>query len=365
VKIAHRVVRFAGTLADGYRACLWSRVASRILLPVDTVYAGSVRALYAELRKIRWLEHLGPHRTLAVHFVGTDERIRNSHFGALKVKDAIVDTIRQFAGDRPSIDTEAPDVRIHAWLHRKRVTVSLDLSGDPLHLRGLNRDGGPAPLKETLAAGILRYAGWHRHGPAGAPLVDPLCGSGTFLLEAADVLADRAPGLARPRWGFQGWKGHEPEAWEGLLAEARERVRPLPRGRLFGFDDDPDQVERARANLATIGAADAVPIERRALRDQEPPVPGREALPHGLVVTNPPYGERLGDEEAVRALWSELGDVLRRRFLGWTAWLLAGNPQLPKALGLRPKRRIELYNGPIEARLLHVPISDRPVARDR
>ncbi|MCB9761522.1 MAG: hypothetical protein H6739_16885 [Alphaproteobacteria bacterium] len=355
VRPGRRAVTFAGPLADGYRACLWSRVASRVLLPLAQVYAADARSLYAEVRRGPWLDHLGPDSTLAVHFVGTSPAIRSSHFGALKVKDAIVDVLRERTGRRPSVDLDNPDVRVHVFLHRTRATVSIDLSGDPLHLRGLGRDGGPAPLKETLAAGILRYAGWPRAGA----LVDPMCGSGTFLLEAAGMLADRAPGLTRPRWGFTGWRGHDPRLWRSLVQEAEARVRPLPEARLFGADADPEQVRRAVRNLAAAGV-DTARVQRRDLADAGPPTPEP-----GLIVTNPPYGERLGDDAAVQEVWRTLGDVLRRRFLGWTAFVLAGSREGAKALGLRPASRRPLFNGPLEARLLELPISARPVARDR
>lgn len=353
-----QAVHFEGSIEDAYRVCLWSRIASRVLLPLDTVYAKTVRAFYAELRRIRWTDHLRLDKTFAVHFVGTDETFRNSYFGGLKVKDAIVDSMRDHAGERPNVDTDDPDLRIHVHLSKHRATVSIDLSGEPLHLRGRNRDGGGAPLKENLAAGILRFAGWHDLAAAGAPLCDPMCGSGTLLVEAVDVLRDRAPGLGRKRWGFKGWAGHDDALWRGLVAEAKERVRPTGKVSVFGYDRDPQQIERALANLAKAGSADDVWIDKVDVKRFRPP---DDRV--GVVVTNPPYGERMGKGEVERT-WSTLGNVLRRRFLGWDAWLVAGVPAAAKRLGLRPAQRIPLFNGPLEGRLLHVPIAATPVARD-
>ncbi|TNE84745.1 MAG: hypothetical protein EP330_28425 [Deltaproteobacteria bacterium] len=364
VEAGRQAVRFDGVLADGYRACLWSRIASRVLLHLATAYANSAKTLYAEVRRIDWSEHLGPTQTLAVEFVGGNDAIRNSRFGALKVKDAIVDRLRDaHEGERPSIDVNEPDVRVHVYLKHNRAQVSLDLSGDPLHLRGHHRDGGPAPLRENLAAGLLRYARWHELGPQGCPLVDPMCGSGTFLMEAADVLRDRAPGLSRERWGFTGWLGHEASTWQSLIDEARERDTPTAKVQVFGFDQDRTQIRRAHQNLARAGLSNDVSLQTRELADFEAPE-GREVVPRGLLVTNPPYGERLGEEDEVVQLHGLLGDVLRRRCTGWTGWVLAGSPQLAKRIGLKPKRKIEVRNGALEARFCEIPIRDQAVARD-
>lgn len=359
-----QAVTFSGELADGYRACLWSRIASRVLLVISRAYANSAKTLYAETRRVDWSEHLGPQQTLAVTFVGGNEEIHNSKFGALKVKDAIVDRMRDDLGERPSIDVEAPDVRVHVFLHKNRAQLSIDLSGDPLHLRGHHRDGGPAPLRENLAAGLLRYARWHELGPQGCPLVDPLCGSGTFLIEAAEILRDRAPGLSRGRWGFTKWRGHDVAAWRRLVAEARQRDKRTTNVQIFGFDADHAQISRAHENLRRAGVSDDVTVRRRALEDFEAP-PGRDVLPRGLFVTNPPYGERLGDEDEVIALHGLIGDVLRRRCTGWTGFVLAGSPKLARRFGLKPKKKFEVRNGALEARWCEIPIRDTRVARDQ
>ncbi|HEX9101560.1 MAG TPA: THUMP domain-containing protein, partial [Polyangia bacterium] len=229
-------VAFAGTLETAYRACLWSRIASRILLPLATFDAADQDALYAGVRTIRWTEHVGPDDTIAVDA---------NH--ALKVKDAIVDQIRDETGRRPSVDTDAPDLRINVYEHAGRATVSIDLSGDSLHRRGWRAVGVEAPLKENLAAAILALADWPRHAAAGEPLVDLMCGSGTLPIEAALVAADVAPGLGRARFGFHGWRGHDAALWQRLGDEARARKRPIA-STLFGFDQDAHAVKVARDN---------------------------------------------------------------------------------------------------------------------
>lgn len=365
VREERAAVRFRGPLASGYRACLWSRLASRVLLELAEVPAGSGDALFEGASAIAWQDHLGPRDTLAVRFVGKNRAIRHPHYGALRVKDAICDVLREREGARPSIDRDAPDVGVHVHLRGGRAGISIDLSGFPLHLRGRDRDGGPAPLRETLAAGMLRMAGWHRLAPQGALLVDPLCGSGTIAVEAADVLRDRAPGLRRTWWGFSGWRGHDPEVWADLVRQARARLRPAGGLRIFASDHDPEQIRRAEDNLARAEMVGEVRFRCAPLAEARPPGPGREELPHGLVVSNPPYGVRLGDEAEVEALWRELGSVLRRYFLGWEGWLLAGAPEPARCLGLRPRARHVIFNGPLEGRVLDVPIATEPVHRDQ
>jgi 23S rRNA (guanine2445-N2)-methyltransferase / 23S rRNA (guanine2069-N7)-methyltransferase len=362
IEMGRGAVTFEGEIADGYRACLWSRIASRVLLLLGKAYCDSAKTLYAEARRIDWTEHLDARRTLAVEFVGLNDAIQNSQYGALVVKDAIVDRLRDNNGARPDIDIEAPDVRIHVYLKEKRARISLDLSGPPLHIRGHNRDGGAAPIRESLAAGLLRYARWHELGPAGTPMVDPMCGSGTFLIEAADVVRDRAPGLARERWGFTGWLQHDAAAWAKLMSEAKRRVRPLPEGQLFGYDRNEQQVDRARKNARRAGA-EAIAFAVGELKDLEAP-PGRDEVPRGLLVTNPPYGERLGDEQEVVQTHKLLGDVLRRRFPGWTGWVIAGSPALARRFGLKPASKRNVFNGPLDARWCEIPIRDSKVARD-
>lgn len=346
--------RFAGGLVDAYRACLWSRVANRVLLPIARFPAPDAEALYAGAGAIAWEDHLAPGRTFAVHLDSAQSQVSHSHFGALKVKDAIVDRLRARTGGRPDVRTERPDVQVHVWLLRDEATVSIDFAGESLHRRGYREQGSAAPLKENLAAALLLRAGWPQIAAEAGALLDPMCGSGTLPIEAALIAADIAPGLLRRYWGFAGWLGHDPALWERLIAEAEER-RAAGLGRLGsvrGYDRDPAAIRGALANLTRAGLAGRVHFERRELVDC---TPGREG-DRGLVIVNPPYGERLGADSDLPALYAQLGAVLRERFLGWRAAVFTGNPELGHELGLRARRYHSLYNGPIECRLLHFEI---------
>jgi 23S rRNA (guanine2445-N2)-methyltransferase / 23S rRNA (guanine2069-N7)-methyltransferase len=354
-------VFFEGGLEAAYRACLWSRVASRVLWPVAELEAANADALYQGVRAVAWHEHLDVNRTFAVRAVGRHPELTDLRYVALKAKDAVVDQLRDACGARPNVDRHRPDVPIHLHLDGNRVAVSLDLSGEALHRRGYRPQRAAAPLKESLAAAILRLAGWPEAAARGAPLVDPLCGSATLLVEAVGMARDVAPGLGPRRFGFEGWRGHRAPLWDGLLREANERqraARAVP-VQAFGYDADPAALEAARESVRRAGVGDAVRLEQRALADASPP-PGAT----GLVVTNPPYGERLGDTTALVPLYETLGDVLRRRFLGWDAFVLTGSRELARHVGLKPHRRHVLFNGPIECRLLHYPIAKAPAQRE-
>jgi len=360
-------VSFQGSLETAYRACLWSRVANRVLLPLASFPAPTPEALYAGVRTIRWLDHIGTGGTLAVDFATSRSAITHSHFGALKTKDAVVDQLRDQTGTRPSVAVERPDVRVNVYLHDDRATVSIDLSGESQHRRSYRERGGVAPLKENLAAAVLLLAQWPQLARAGAPLIDPMCGSGTLPIEAALMAADVAPGRARTYFGFLGWKGHEPASWQRLLQEAEEREIRDPRRLppIRGYDADAAAVRGALANAERAGLRGRVHIEKRALADCEPITARVEGEVRGLLVTNPPYGARLGNSEKLAELYATLGDTLRRKFMGWTAYVLAGNVGLAKRIGLRAARRHVLYNGAIECRLLAFPISPNPVREKR
>ncbi|MCU0611241.1 MAG: bifunctional 23S rRNA (guanine(2069)-N(7))-methyltransferase RlmK/23S rRNA (guanine(2445)-N(2))-methyltransferase RlmL [Candidatus Eisenbacteria bacterium] len=352
-------VTFGERLEHAYRACLWSRVASRVVFPLVTFAAGDPQELYEGVYAIDWTSHLDPARTVAVDVTGAPSPIGSPRFITLKTKDALVDKVRDTAGTRPDVDTEHPDVRISVYVSATAVTVSIDLGGRGLHRRGIGRRFAEAPLKENRAAAILRIAGWPARCPARA-LFDPFCGSGTFLLEAAWMAGDVAPGLTRPRGGT-GWRGHDEALWNRLLSEARDRRRDgmlLP-VRIEGSDGSVEAVHHARENLRRAGLSGVVRVDHRDLRDIRAPWEDG-----GLVVTNPPYGQRLGEAGELGPLYELLGDVLKRRFAGWTAWVFSGNPALVKRIGLRPASRHILYNGPIECRLLEIPIAAERVVGD-
>lgn len=354
---------FSGSLEVAYGACLWLRVANRVLLPLASFRAPTPQALYDGVRRIHWTDHLDPRRTLAVDCATSQSAITHSHYAALKTKDAIVDQLRERTGQRPSVAVAQPDVRVNVHVHADRAVVSIDLSGDSLHRRAYRQRGMAAPLKETLGAAVLLLADWPRLATARVPLIDPMCGSGTIPIEAAMMAAHIAPGRNRKYFGFLGWRGHEPAVWARIreAAEAQEIRDPKQLPLIHGYDAAPSAVRAALENVERAGLRGRVHIEKRPLEACVPmAMPGRPAMP-GIVVTNPPYGERVGEQAQLEALYALLGDTLRRRFPGWTGYVLSGNATLSKRIGLRAARRHILYNGAIECRLLVFPISAQAV----
>ncbi len=345
-------VRFSGDLAMGYRACLWSRVASRVLLELAQLQADSADEFYRQARLIEWEAHVPADGTLACDFSGSHPGITNSHFGALRLKDAVVDRLRELRGSRPSVQLERPAVRLHAHAHGAKILIALDLAGEGLHRRGYRREAGEAPLRENLAAGVLLRARWDEVAAQGAEFLDPLCGSGTLVIEAAMIAARRAPGLAREYFGFAGWLQHDAALWQQLCEEAREQALMVLPNLIRGSDAHAAVLRAAQANATRAGVANLVRLEQRALSDVRPV--GASA---GLLCTNPPYGERLGDVAAARALHAELGQVLRNHFAGWDAAILTAAPQAAQELRLRSYRVHELWNGPIACRLLRIDLA--------
>lgn len=343
-------VTFSGDLSLAYKACLWSRLANRILLTLAKVPAASPEALYAGVQTINWSEHIDPEGSIAVHFVCSQSNITHTLFGAQKVKDAVVDQLRKKFGVRPNVSRERPDVSIYVYLYRDEATISLDLSGESLHKRGYRIISGSAPLKENLAAAILLRAGWPAIAKEGGMLLDPMCGSGTLLIEAALMAADAAPGLERDYFGFLGWKQHQQKIWQNLVNEARMRkeegMKSIPD--IVGYDHDPISVKNAFENIERAGMLSKVHVEKRELSAL---VSKANATP-GLVVTNPPYGERLSDIEEVQPLYALFAERLKQGFTGWKAAMFTGNPDLGKQMGLRAKRYYALFNGAIPCKLL-------------
>jgi 23S rRNA (guanine2445-N2)-methyltransferase / 23S rRNA (guanine2069-N7)-methyltransferase len=344
-------VAFSGSLECAYRACLWSRVASRVYLELAHFRARDAREFHEAVCALDWSAQLAPGATLACDFSGRHPAITHTHFGALKLKDGIVDALRAATGVRPDVARERPDVRVHAHAHGTQITLAIDLSGESLHRRGYRTAAGEAPLKENVAAGVLLRAGWE---PTAVQLLDPLCGSGTLCIEAALIAADHAPGLTRDYFGFLGWRGHDAALWTRLLDEAaaRARIGDGTSARVYGRDRDPRIIERARENAARAGIAHLTHFETGALSGGAPPAP-RSAAGPALVCTNPPYGERLADREGARALHRELGRVLRERFQGWSAAVLT-SAELGMELGLRAYRTHTVWNGGLECRLLRI-----------
>ncbi len=336
-------VAFAGAWEVCYRANLESRIATRVLWRVAHGAYASEDDVYRLAFGADWPKLFDVASTLRVYVTAQRSPLKSLEFVTLRVKDAVCDRFRDAAGRRPSVDTRSPDVRVHLFLTDREATIYLDTSGEPLYLRGHKIAKVEAPLKENLAAGILRLAGWK----PGVPLLDPMCGSGTFLIEAAQMSLADAPGLGRDpgEFGFERLANFDAALWRRLRAEAAQRRLEAKQLPLWGSDSAADAVARARQNLAYAGLDGLVTVERADLLEREPPAP------EGILVANPPYGERLGSSEALAAFYPKLGDALKKRFPGWRCYFLSADAQLPKLIGLKPSKKTPLFNGPLECRL--------------
>ncbi len=340
VKAADGGVHFAGTLALCYRANLESRIASRILWRVGAAPYRSEEDIYQATLALDWPRWFDVRNTLRVNLAAHRCPLKSLDFVTLRIKDAICDKFRARGGERPSIDTNQPDVRVHAFLTADTLTLYLDTSGEPLFKRGYRQGAGEAPLRENLAAGIVRLAGWTQ----GEPLLDPMCGSGTILIEAALIALDVAPG-SRRSFGFEKLRIFDRAQWDGLKARAQSRERPPTALPIHGSDLYGDALKAARANVAAAGLDGVIQLKQANLLELPAPADS------GVIVTNPPYGVRLGAETELAAFYPLLGDALKRRFSGWRAYILSGDPALPKLIRLAASRRTPLYNGALECRL--------------
>lgn len=352
-------VHFHAPLSVAYRACLWSRLANRVVLCLARE-EGIERpeALKAATQQLDWAQHLVPGATLAVDFHGQSEQIRHTRFGAQTVKDGVVDALREAGHERPRVELRDPDLRIYAHLHRGRLTLGVDLVGVSLHQRGYRREQGHAPIKENLAAALLIRADWPARAKRGEPLVDPLCGSGTLLIEAALMAADIAPGLARERFGFHGWAGHDEALWRELKREAEARAslgRRRTGARLYGLDQSPQALSAAKSNAMRAGIPALIDFQGGALAQLTRPV---DAEMPGLIITNPPYGERLGELPELVPLYAALGERARREFPGWRLALFTGNPDLGHRTGLRADKQYAFKNGALDCKLLLMAVPD-------
>ncbi len=334
-------VGFQGELSLAYRVNLESRLASRVLWRVAQQPYRDEHDLYAIAHGIGWTHCFSAQRTLRVDLTATHSPLTSLSFATLRVKDAICDRFRVEGQLRPSIDKQAPDVRVYVYLSDREATLYLDTSGESLFKRGYRKHSEEAPLRENLAAGLLLLAGW----TPGVPLLDPMCGSGTIAIEAALIAARQAPGLHRS-FGFQKLNWFDGPAWQRLRQKARDAVRPAPETPvIFASDVSEDAVERARTYATHANVANWIAFSTVDVRHQKAPASA------GLWLTNPPYGVRLEDNETLAALYPALGTVLKKHFSGWHAWFFSGDPQLPKLIGLKPERRIPLFNGALDCRL--------------
>jgi Predicted N6-adenine-specific DNA methylase len=343
-KITQGGVHFQGDTRLLYQSLMWSRLASRIMMPLGECSVWSDLDLYLGVQAIDWTEIFTPDATFAVSFNGLNDHIRNSQYGALKVKDAIVDCFTRKNLARPNVDRESPDLRINVRLNKETAYISLDMSGEGLHLRGYRDRTGLAPIKENLAAAIVMRSGW----VPGTPLLDPMCGSGTLLIEAAMWATDRAPGLHRGHWGFGGWAKHDAEIWQEVKVEAQTRARAglaAYESRFYGSDTDSRVIEIARSNARRAGIGELVDFEHKDVAQLTNPLPKG---PYGTVISNPPYGERLESEPALIALHSLLGRTMKNQFGGWNLSLFSASPELLSCVSLRADRQFKAKNGPLD-----------------
>ena len=343
-KVGNRAVEFTGNRQLLYEATLWCRTAMRILKPFAAFYAKDEKALYREVGRIDWQRYIGPEQTFAITSVVNHSTFEHSLFVAQLTKDAIVDQFRDRTGKRPSVDLEQPDIRLHLRMLENEVTLSLDAAGDSLHRRGYRQQLHAAPLNEVLAAGLLLLTGWDGR----KPLIDPMCGSATLLTEAAMIAQRIAPGLYHAnKFGFENWSDFDPALWESVRLDANSMRLDEPQAYISGSDISPEFIEMARQNVEAAKLEDYIRLSVRDVKEAK--APKGEA---GIVIMNPPYGERIGQEAEMAGLYKVIGDTLKTNFPGYDAYLFTGNLAAAKSVGLKTSRKIPLYNGPIECRLL-------------
>ena len=350
VKETVAAVHFEGTLELAYRACLWSRLANRILMPLHSFMLNESDDLYQQCNDIPWESHFTAAQSIAIDFIGTSRLIDNTMYGSQRVKDAIVDRIRRIEGERPDVDTKNPDIRVQVRQHKGRVTVSLDISGESLHRRGYRTGQGSAPIKENLAVALLLRSGWPEIAANGGALLDPMCGSGTLIIEGAMMAADIAPGILRGHYGFHYWLQHDQALWDSLVVEAQERkAAGLEKLELDirGYDANPRVLEFTTQNIENAGLDEHIRLAHKPL-DQF----GKPTAETGLLLTNPPYGERLGEIDELIPLYQKLGTVLQKNFTGWKAAIFTGNVDLGRETDLSPTKQYSLFNGTIPCKLL-------------
>jgi 23S rRNA (guanine2445-N2)-methyltransferase len=336
-------VRFRGDPATLYRANLWLRTAVRVLRPVLEQEVRSPDELYDAVRAVNWADYLTVDHTLAVDCNVRDSAITHSQYAARRVKDAICDQFRDRTGRRPSVDVERPMVGLNLHIHKDRAVLSLDSSWNSLHKRGYRPIQTIAPLNEALAAALLLHSGWN---PA-TPLVDPLCGSGTFCIEGAWIALNRAPGLTRDWFGFQGWLDFDRPLWNAIRDDARRSIGKELRAPIVGSDNHPGALELARQNARAAGVGHAIRFFRRDIRAARPP----EGTASGVVICNPPYGERIGEEAEWVGLYTAIGETVAAHFPGWRLFVFTSNAKLARKVGLPVHGKTPYFNGKLECQL--------------
>lgn len=340
VRITDGGVHFTGPFSLSYRVNLHSRIASRVLWRVAIAHYRNEQDIFDTAYAQPWNDWFGTSHTIRVNMTAIKCPLKSLDFATLKIKDAVCDKFRALTGNRPSVDTHTPDIRIHAFLESSRMTLYVDTSGDALFKRGVRQYTNVAPLRENLAAGILLLAGWQ----PGVPLLDPMCGSGTFLIEAALMSFNIAPGISRS-FAFENLKNFDAAAWGDMRNQAQAAQKPVSKLPIFGSDLYGDELKAAQLNLVNAGLLEAVTLNQANVLEISAPAD------HGVLVANLPYGERMGDLEELQALYPKLGDVLKKKFGGWNAYLFTSDLRMPKFIRLSVSRRTLLFNGAIECRL--------------
>ena len=336
-------VFFSGEWEVCYRANLESRIATRILWHIVKGPYAKEEDIYRLAVRQLWPNHFAVSSTMRVVTTAIKCPLKSLDFVTLRVKDAVCDRFREDLGERPNIETRNPDVSVHVFLTENECTLYLDTSGQPLWQRGFRKASVEAPLKENLAAGILKLSGWQ----PGTPLIDPMCGSGTFLLEAVQMALDRAPGLDRT-FAFERLRSFRALAWADIRAAAEARVRPAERMEIRGYDIDERAVRATRRNLQEAGFGAIFSVDRSDVLETQP------LTDHGILIANPPYGERIGEQDELAAFYPQLGTALKRHWAGWNCFFFTADLRLPKLVGLKPSRKTPLFNGPLECRLFEI-----------
>jgi len=347
-------VGFSGPMTLAYAANLHSRIASRILWQIGSGPYRSEEDVYRGVNVLDWPRWFDGALTIRVNVAAIRSPLESLDFITLRIKDAVCDSFRLHTGKRPNVDTAQPDVRIHAFLEMDRFTLYLDTSGEPLFKRGARKSGGQAPLRENLAAGILKLCGWTPE----VPLLDPMCGSGTFLIEALQIARGIAPGLRR-EFAFEKLRSFDVAAWHGIKAAAEANQASNRSAAIFGSDLYGDALKLARSNLESADLVDGVNLKQANILELSAPAA------QGILVTNPPYGVRLGEQKQLEVFYPQIGDVLKRKFAGWRAYLFSADLRLPKLIGLSPSRRTPLFNGALECRLYEFKMVSGAMRREK
>ncbi len=344
LQTGNRIVHFKGDLAMIYRCCLNLRLALRVYIHIHSFRADDANDLYAKAMHHPWESILTKYKTFAIDFTVNSPLFRHGKYASLKLKDAIVDRIRDHTGGRPNVDTEEPDYRFYLHISNNEVDIYLDAAGESLHKRGYRKDTGPAPINEVLAAGIIKLSGWDRQ----SPFMDAMCGSGTIPIEAALMAKNIPPLWKRQAFGFREWSNFNPGLWRDIRSEARKKMSEYE-GLIYASDISDKAVRVAIDNIIHANVDDVVSIKRMAFDQLRP------KHDHGTLIINPPYGERMQKDD-IMAFYKSVGDTLKNHFPGWDAWVFSSNIKALKNIGLRPSRKIKLFAGKLESRLMHFPL---------